>query len=154
MKTTSSSSYGRGAVPADIGFKEFGDQLAKQAQVVFLQKKISVAAAQVINGNDRIPLQPLSMDGKEMAVPTLVLAPNSGVINATSKATRASYVFSAQLFDPKTRRLLWTATIDTEAWVSQDILMKHIEKTVYDEIYAAKLLTAILDRMTQDGIIA
>lgn len=153
MKTVSSYSYGRGGNISGTGFHDFGSLLVKQAQPIFAERKVAVVAAQVMGGKDAIPVDRSPGEADAAASPTLVVAPVSGTVSGTTMSTVARYVFSAQLFDPRTRRLVWKATIDTGAWVGQDFVMKNFESKTYDDAYASKLLKAVADQMAQDGII-
>lgn len=153
MKTVSSYSYGRGGTISGTGFHDFGSLLARQAEQVFAERKVMVVGARVMDEKDAMPFDTAPRDADGAAPLTLVVAPVSGRVTGSTMSTVASYVFSAQVFDPRSRRLVWKATIDTGAWVGQDFVMKNFENKTYDDAYASKLLKAVADQMAQDGII-
>ena len=62
-------------------------------------------------------------------------------------------MFDACLIELASRRVLWTATIDSSTWSGHDIVLKHLQKTLYDAAYAEQLLKAVADQMKLDGII-
>ncbi|MBI2306870.1 MAG: hypothetical protein HYU78_06155 [Rhodocyclales bacterium] len=152
LKTTSSYSYGRGAYIADTGFSQFGALLANQAAQAFAEKKVAVASAQVIDESATFPPQGV-MGADNTPLPVLLVAPVSGSSQGTKQATSISHVFSVRLLDPRTKRLIWKASIDTRTWSGQDFVMKHAAKTLYDEAYAAKFLGAVAEKMADDGVI-
>jgi len=154
MRTTSSSSYGRGAFVADTGFNSFGAQLVKQVQPVFTPRGVAVSDAKVIDGAARISVDTPPLATAAGLLPQiLIITPVSGKVSATGHATTASYVFSAQLYEPNTRRMVWRASIDTTSWSGQDVVLRNAGKTLYDEAYAAKLLEAVAVQMKADGIL-
>jgi len=153
MKITSSNSYGKGAIAADTGFNGFGSLIVKQAEPAFSQRGVEVVDAKVLNGKEPILVDPPPNDTGSAALPILIIAPTTGKISTNGRATNTSYVFSALLIDPNTKRTIWKATIDTKTWSGQDIVLKNFKKTLYDESYALQLLNIVADQMKQDGVI-
>lgn len=151
MKTVSSQRYGQGASIADTGFDDFGKLLVEQAGDVFAGRHVTVLSSSLLAG--AAPMPALAAPGGGVPSPILVVLPVSGKSQASRQSSRTSYVFSAQLLDPASRRLLWKATIDTSTWVGQDLVMKNFEKTTYDLAYARQLLLALADKMAEDGLI-
>ncbi|MGE5471895.1 MAG: hypothetical protein ACM3X0_13945 [Bacteroidota bacterium] len=150
MRTVSSYRYGQGAPVVDTGFDGFGQNLARQAENAFAARQVAVLSATVLGSKDALPV-PASTG--EAAAPVLLISPVSGTTQANRQSTRTSYVFSAHLMDPQSRRLLWKATIDTSTWAGQDFVMRNVEKTVYDDKYALQLLQAIVDKLGEAGLI-
>lgn len=153
MRTASSQNYGRGATLSDNGFSEFPGKVAEQAPAVFSQRGIALLAAEVVQGNDPVRLDSGPKNAEGNPVPALVLTPTSGRLSANGHAAIAAFVFSAQIFDPRSRRLVWTATIDTKSWKGQDFVMKGFKSTAFDAAYAKQLLDAVVEQMARDGII-
>lgn len=151
MRKASSYSYGQGASIVDTGFDGFGRRLVEQAETAFAARKVSVLSAAVLEGKEALPAQSLSAG--EAPAPILVIAPLSGTTQANRHSTRTSYVFSAHLMDPQSRRLLWKATIDTSTWAGNDFVMKNVDKTVYDDSYALQLLRVVMGELGQAGLI-
>jgi hypothetical protein len=152
MKTTSSTFYGRGAPVADTGFNRFGSLLAQQAPAVFAQYGIAVVESKEIEGQTPVNASAPSGAGGVL-LPILIVNPVSGKTSSNGRATSTSYVFSALLFDPASRRTIWKASIDTSTWSGQDIVLKHVDKTLYDDAYAASLIKAVIVQLKQDGLI-
>lgn len=154
MRLVSTTSYGSGGVSiANTGFDDFGPLLARQAEIVFAPYQVGVMSAKVIEGKEPIRIDVSQAGASTNAPAVLVVAPTSGKVSGNGRATSASYVFSALLINPDGRSTLWRATIDTSAWTGQDIVLKHMSKTLYDEAYATQLLTAIANQMKVDGVI-
>lgn len=151
MKTVSSHRYGQGASIADTGFDDFGKLLVEQAGDVFASRKVTVLSSSLLDGAAAMPAFPAKAG--EAPAPVLVVVPVSGTSQASRQSSRTSYVFSAQLLDPASRRLLWKAKIDTSTWVGKDFVMKNFEKTSYDAAYARKLLLALAEKMAEDGLV-
>lgn len=151
MKTVSSQRYGQGASIADTGFDDFGKLLVAQAGDVFSGRHVTVLSSSLQDGAALLPS--FAAPAGETLSPILLVQPVSGKSQANRHSTRSSYVFSAQLLDPASRRLLWKATIDTSVWVGQDLVMKNFEKTTYDAAYARQLLLALAEKMAEDGLI-
>lgn len=150
LTTTSSSSYGRGYAPvADMGLGRFGPLVAQQATPVFAQRGVTITGTRVIEEGDKSRANTEELRN----VGVLFISPKSGRIQATNHATSASYVFTAYLLDPQTHRVTWRANVDTSTWAGTDIVMRNIDKTTFDEAYAARLLKALADQMQQDGMI-
>jgi len=149
LKTVSSyslrDSFGQVPSPADTGIKDFGSIVVGEARDVFAGRQVILQSAVLIDGTTPLP--------QEVSAPMLVLAPSSGKTQSTTMSTVASYVFSAQLLDPASRRLLWKGTIDSNAWVGKDFVMKNFEKTTYDAALARKLLQVLADKLAEEGLI-
>lgn len=153
MRTVSTQSYGRGAAVSDNGFSDFAGRLVEQAGAVFAQRRVSVIAAQAVEGDDPVRIDAGPRNAEGGSVPALVLMPTQGQLSANGHVTMATFVFSAQLFDPRSRRMVWTATIDTRSWVGQDFVMRNFQKTSFDAAYAKQLLEAVAEQMARDGVI-
>ena len=153
MKTVSSYSFGnnpgRGTASfADTGFDDFGKLVVGQATGVFAERKVNVPSARLLEGNAALQGLP-----GESQLPILVVEPYREKKQASSMSTVASYEFSAQLMDPASRRLVWKAKIDANAWIGQDFVMKNFEKKALDGTQARSFLKAIAEKMAEDGVI-
>jgi hypothetical protein len=151
--TQTSSIWGKGAAVANTGFSGFGALLVKQAPAAFAPHGVAVVESKELDGKQPIITAGAPQGAGGTALPILAVTPISGRTSSNGKSTSTSYVFSAQLIDPASRRLIWKATIDTSTWSGQDIVMKHVEKTLYDDAYAAQLLKAVTTQLKQDGVI-
>jgi hypothetical protein len=151
MKTTSYYSHGYGASVADTGFNEFGPLLAARSESAFARLGIAIVESKVLDEKeaDRSAVQ----GAGGVKLPILILFPTKGKISANGHATVASYVFRALLIDPEAKRTVWKADVDTSTWVGQDFLMKHANKTIYNEAYADQLLNTVAEQMKKDGVI-
>lgn len=149
LRTVSSyrfgSSLGRTTPAADTGIREFGKIVVDEAAAVFAGRQMTVQKAVLLDDS-----QPLPSDA---AAPMLVLAPKEGRTQSSTMSTVASYSFAVQLLDPVRRRLLWQGTLDTNAWVGQDFVMKNFEKKTYDAAQARNLLQAVAEKLSEDGLI-
>lgn len=154
LKTTSSSSWGSGppVVAADVGLAGFGPRVVQQAAPIFLKRGVQVSEARVIEAEERATLN-LPGQGAAGDQAVLSISVASGKVQATSRHTTASYVFSAVLFHPASRRVIWRANIDASTWVGTDIVLRNVQKTTLDDAYAAQLLNAVAEQMQQDGVI-
>ena len=139
------NTLGQTKAPADTGIGEFGKVVVGEAEAVFADRQVRVQKALMLDEN--LPLPP------DAVVPILVLAPTGGRVQSSTMSTVASYAFNAQLLDPARRRQLWQGTIDTNAWVGQDFVMKNFDKTTYDAATARKLLQAVASKLAEDGLI-
>lgn len=146
MKVVSSQVYGRGVGLVDTGFYEFGPKLVHQAASSFSKFGVGIAGSAVIIYGEAIP-------SGSLASSLLIVTPISGRVSANMHSGQSSYVFTAELFDRVSKRIVWTSKIDTSAWVGTDFVLKNIEKSVYDDAYAGKLNDAIATQMKKDGVI-
>jgi hypothetical protein len=146
MKTVSTRRYGQGASISYTGFDEFGKLLVELAGDVFAGRQVTVLSSSLLDGAAPMP-------AGATPVPILLVQPVSGESSATRHASRTSYVFSAQLLDPASRRLLWKATVDTSTWVGKDLVSKNFETTNYDAAYARQLLATLAEKMAADGLV-
>lgn len=130
---------------------EFGKLVVKDAKSVFAQKNIALESVNVDDGTKKKIYLPSQS-------PVLLLTPTSGATQThtvsrwsstspMSSSKKVSYVFTAQLIDLTSGKLIWTAKIDGAAWDSPD------SKSGYDEAYVSKFLSAVLGQMAKDGII-
>jgi hypothetical protein len=153
MRTISQESWGRPVSTANTEFGIFGDSVVKRAEPVFSKRGVSVVSASV--QDDRKPLQLAASASKEDAsrIPLLLITPTYGKVSGNGRATTANYVFVARLVDGAGKPVRWRATIDTNAWIGQDLILKNISGTKYDAEFAEKFLSAIADQMQKDGLI-
>jgi hypothetical protein len=124
-----------------------------QAPAVFSQYGVAVAESEEINGKVPINTMSLPKGAGSVQLPILVMNPVSGKSSSNGRATTVSYVFSVILINPEKKRAIWKATIDTSTWSGQDIVLKHMDKTLYDDAYAQQLLKAVVNQMKQDQVI-
>ncbi len=147
MKTV--SSYGRGSVPyGENGFSEFGPLLAKRAADTFAKYQVKVSESIRTDAKESIVIKPDNLD-----VPVLLVYPSKGTIVNNLHASRATFVFDAQIIDFSAKKILWKASIDTDTWSGRDFITESAKPTLYDEAYADQLLKTLADRMREDGVI-
>lgn len=152
MRVASQENWGRPVSTGNTEFGVFGERVVKQAAPVFSKRGISLVSATV--QDDKKPLQlaaPVGHGGQQ--VPLLIITPTYGKITGNGHATAANYVFVASLVDVIGKPVLWKASIDTNAWVGQDFVMKNFSGTKYDEVFAEQFLNMIADQMQKDGVL-
>jgi PBP1b-binding outer membrane lipoprotein LpoB len=139
--------------PELVNFSNLLNQAAKSA---FAKRNVSLARTKIVDDvSEKFLDSPVQEDG--VWAPVLVLAPLSGTtstytirnINTTesSRSAKVDYVFSAQLIDAQTRKVIWNAKVDTSAWDTTK------SESGYDSEYVSKFLSILLEQMTKDGLI-
>lgn len=154
MKVT--STYQRGHVKAssgDTGFYDFGDKLVARAEPAFAAHGIKVLSSrQIYDLKESIP-ESMFVNSSVRAAPTLTMIPTAGSTSANPNVTRVSFVFTARLFDPEKRKIVWSAVVDTSTVDGKGWISGNLPKTLYDEKYADELFKAVTERMKADGVI-
>ncbi|MDP1656646.1 MAG: hypothetical protein Q8K91_03255 [Hylemonella sp.] len=149
MTVASQQSWGRPVSTANTEFGIFGDSVTSQAGTVFSKRGVSVVSATV--QDDKKPLRlPEAVNPDK---PLLVITPTKGKIEANGHATTANYVFSVYMIDAVGKSAFWKATIDTNAWIGQNIVMMAVPSSKYDAAFAEKFLNALADQMQKDGVL-
>lgn len=154
MKVT--SSFGNGQVnvfSGDTGFYDFGDKLVARAEPAFSAHGIRVLSSrQIYDPKESIP-ESLFANSTVQAAPTLMMLATAGSASANPNVTRVSFVFTARLFDPARKQVIWSAVIDTSTVNGKGWISGNLPKTLYDEKYADELFKAVTERMKADGVI-
>lgn len=147
----------KGGDKSSVGYKQelldFGKLLLKEAQPVFAQNGVVVTATDTIYAEAPVPLGSVPKEKGEIATPTLLITPMSGTTyTRTSNSSQynsiqVDYIFALQLIDLASRRMVWTAKINTGYRDARDSRFGN------DREYAAKLLGVVAGQMKHDGLI-
>lgn len=149
----SSPSTKTAALESDAGLEHFGFVLVGRAKEVFAKHGVSVLSAHRISDKEPSTIKKAASSVAAARQPVLRIHAIQRPATDSQHAAGNDFTFAAQLIDTVSKKTVWSATLDTDAWSGKDHIAKSVSKSSHDDTYADELLKVIIEQMKSDGIV-
>ncbi|HEY4072611.1 MAG TPA: hypothetical protein VGM52_05860 [Herbaspirillum sp.] len=145
------TSGGGGTWRGETGFYEFGPIIAAQAPHILSSYGVKIIKASSIESTDAVFSEETLGSGAE-GKPLLLIYAQNGRVMSDINGSIVRFLFTAKLVDSRTKKIIWTASIDTRTIAGKSIVGKAMSGD-FDQKFANDILGAVAARMKKEGLI-